>query len=50
MQEQHNCAMPWFCGPHGLLEHLALKLPQYEIAIGDYAGTVLHWASDTSHF
>ena len=35
-----------FCGFHELVEHLALKYPQYSNAIGGGAGTALHSASN----
>ena len=38
-----------FCGFHELVEHLALKYPQHANAIGGYAGTALHSASDVGH-
>ena len=38
-----------FCGFHEMVEHLALKYPQYANAIGGDAGTALHSASDAGH-
>jgi hypothetical protein len=38
-----------FCGLHELVEHLALKYPQYVNAIGGLAGTALHSASDAGY-
>ena len=38
-----------FCGFHGIVEHLALKYPQYANAIGGGAGTALHSASVAGH-
>ncbi len=38
-----------FCGFHEIVEHLALKYPQYSNAICGNAGTALHAASDAGH-
>ncbi|KAI9453276.1 hypothetical protein BJY52DRAFT_1225714 [Lactarius psammicola] len=38
-----------FCGFHEVVEHLALKYPQYANAICGNAGTALHSASDAGH-
>ena len=38
-----------FCGFHEIVEHLALKHPEYANAISGRAGTALHSASDAGH-
>jgi ankyrin repeat protein len=38
-----------YCGFHEIVEHLALKYPQYANAIGGGAGTALHTASHAGH-
>jgi ankyrin repeat protein len=38
-----------FCEFHEIVEHLALKYPQYANAMGGDAGTALHAASDAGH-